>query len=109
MMWDIKSFLEILKGMAYPFAIGALFFLHAWQSSDYVRISREIARIAQEREEWEKKNEELKISILTQISAEKIDSLYHRTIEESIKTNPSRIHTVLLEKRKAKVESDLAD
>lgn len=73
-----------------------MFFLNAWQSSQYIMIQKEIFKVNSEREEMEKMNEDLKISILTQTSVEKVDQIYSRTIQERINSKKSNITTLSL-------------
>jgi hypothetical protein len=96
MIWDLQSFIDILKEIFFPFILGGLFFFNVWQSSEYIMIQKSIQRTNLEKEELERRNEDLKISILTQTSVEKIDQIYSRTIQERIKKNQTNITTLKL-------------
>ena len=96
MIWELKSFVLILKDAIIPLVIGGIFFLNVWQNSAYIRIQKDILKTNQDIEKLEVRNEDLKISILTQTSVEKIDQIYSRSIQEQIKTPDLDIITLKL-------------
>jgi hypothetical protein len=104
MIWDLQSFIDILKDIFFPLILGGLFFFNVWQSSQYIMIQKSIQKTNLEKEELERRNEDLKISILTQTSVEKIDQIYSRTIQERIKTTQTNITTLKLPPSEIKVK-----
>jgi predicted patatin/cPLA2 family phospholipase len=96
MVWDLKVFKETSFFLIVPALLGALFFLRIWQNTEYNQIQKEIQRVTQEKESLVKKNEDLKISILTQTSVEKLDYIYAKSIHDSISSEKTKIITLTL-------------
>ncbi|MDF3820076.1 hypothetical protein P3G55_09210 [Leptospira sp. 96542] len=59
----------------------AFFFLYVWQGLEKARILRSIHEKTNTAEELKRKNDELKIGIVSYTSAERIETLYRRTYQ----------------------------
>ncbi len=91
MNFELRNLKSLFAAMGIPFLIGIFFFLSAWQSTNIVRIQRKIYSANLERQELERENEELRISILTETSAEKVDKIYSRYVRERNFNTKARI------------------
>ena len=96
MIWNIEDFKDTMILLAICLIWGSLFFLHVWQSTEYHKIEREIAKNILMKENLLKENEEIKISILTKSSASRIDQLFQNSIESKSASDQRIIHTLRL-------------
>ncbi|WCL47981.1 hypothetical protein [Leptospira sp. GIMC2001] len=98
--WTWIDLKNNLKLMIFPSLFGFLFFLNVWQSTEYNRIKREIQKVISAKESLTKKNEELKISILTESSSEKVDRIFERNYREVQPGEKWKIQTLILPSNK---------
>jgi hypothetical protein len=98
MIWNITDLKEILILLVGIGLLGLLFILNIWQSAEYYKIQRAIAKSLSTKENLLKENEEINISILTKSSAAKIDSLFQQSIPSQAAFEKKNIHTLLLPK-----------
>lgn len=98
MIWNLNDLKEILILLVVIGLIGLLFILNIWQSAEYYKIKRAIAKNISAKENLLKDNEEINISILTKSSAAKIDSLFQQSIPVQTAFEKKNIHTLMLPK-----------
>ncbi|XDD44816.1 hypothetical protein AB3N60_08740 [Leptospira sp. WS39.C2] len=77
----IFDFLEPLKGFIFLFPFLGFFFFHVWQGLEKAKLQRTIHERTTAKEELKRKNDELKIGIVSYTSAERIETLYRRTYQ----------------------------
>jgi hypothetical protein len=103
MIWNWGILIQSLKILGWAGFFGSLFFLHTWQSVEYNRIQREIQRKVKEKDSLIRKNDAIRVSILTQVSAEKIDKLFEKNnLDQENLTKRKIVNLLLPEEAKQK-------
>ncbi|TGK97646.1 hypothetical protein EHQ42_00895 [Leptospira levettii] len=77
----VFEFLEPLQGLVLLFPFLGFFFFHVWQGLEKAKLQRYIHERTTTKEELKRKNDELKIGIVSYTSAERIETLYRRTYQ----------------------------
>ncbi|MCW7492126.1 hypothetical protein ND861_05590 [Leptospira sp. 2 VSF19] len=77
----VLGFLSPLKPLVVLFPLFAFFYSIVWQGLTKARLTRQIHERTATKEELKRKNDELKIGIVTYTSAERIETLYRRTYQ----------------------------
>lgn len=78
---NLFAFLEPLQAFVVLFPFLGFFFFHVWQGLEKARLQRSIHERTTTKEELKRKNDELKIGIVSYTSAERIETLYRRTYQ----------------------------
>ncbi|TGK48334.1 hypothetical protein [Leptospira bouyouniensis] len=77
----VFEFLEPLQYLVFLFPFLGFFFFHVWQGLEKAKLQRFIHERTTTKEELKRKNDELKIGIVSYTSAERIETLYRRTYQ----------------------------
>lgn len=96
MNWEVKVFFETIRWMLIPLVMGGIVSMQIWQSLEYNNIQRQIQRVQSEKESTIRKNEDLRIAILTQTSVERLDNLFIKNIQDTYKGEKRKITTLSL-------------
>lgn len=91
-----KSILQILLSLVEVLPIALLLFLAVWQGTEKTKAQARIRQKVWSRTELMRKNDELKVGIVTYTSAERIEALYRKTYQYMPISASNRIHTVEL-------------
>ena len=76
---NIQVLIYLFRIFLFVVMPASLFFFYVWQNISYSLLSREIRKMTVKKEEFVKKNDDLKIGIAEFTSAERIESLYRKT------------------------------
>ncbi len=93
---NIQTILFITKVFFFVAMPASLFFFYVWQNVSYSMLSREIRKMTIKKEEFVKKNDDLKIGIAEYTSAERIEGLYRKTYNYLPISAGNKIVTVTL-------------
>ncbi|MCG6144671.1 hypothetical protein [Leptospira bandrabouensis] len=77
----VFGFFSPLKPLLVLFPFFIFFYTMVWQGLTKARLTRQIHERTSTKEELKRKNDELKIGIVTYTSAERIETLYRRTYQ----------------------------
>ncbi|XDD41296.1 hypothetical protein AB3N58_08140 [Leptospira sp. WS60.C2] len=77
----IFDFFAPLQTLVFLFPFLGFFFFHVWQGLEKARLQRFIHERTVTKEDLKRKNDELKIGIVSYTSAERIETLYRRTYQ----------------------------
>ncbi|EOQ87978.1 hypothetical protein LEP1GSC202_3086 [Leptospira yanagawae serovar Saopaulo str. Sao Paulo = ATCC 700523] len=77
----VFDFFEPIQPFVVLFPFLGFFFFHVWQGLEKAKLQRTIHERSATKEELKRKNDELKIGIVSYTSAERIETLYRRTYQ----------------------------